>query len=709
MDWGLAKVLARGGVVDDAKAGKEKPPETLIATARSGSDTDLSHAGSVMGTPSYMAPEQARGETERDRRAGRRLRAGLDPLRDPHRFAGLHGPYLGRDPPQGGPGRHGRCPHPARRLRGRGRADRPGQGLPGGRARGPAARRQRRGRTDHGLPGGRAGAGAGGRARAGRGRGAGDRGAAAAQGAARAGGLGAGVHDAGRAEHDVLPPAAGRTGPAAAEQAAATDRVVGQAVTLRDQAKAQPRGHRALAGRRWPPSSRPKSPRRSEAPQPACWPCDARSRPGSTRPGATRPCSIAWSTSARPRPTTRTARPPMPPMPTPSARPGSTWPACRRPRRGRRSRPVRRRWRWRWPAALDDWAAIRRGKRRDAAGAARLGAGRPRRRPRPLAQRACATALDQADKAARLAGLQALARTAKFDELGPISLHLLGTGLNDAGDSPGGRVGAAEGPATPSAGRLGQLRSGDGAGEAARAATRPSASTPPRDRSAPRRPTSWPMPWQKRGDSDEAIAVFRDLKGLRPGNARHLGCLGDALKAKGLSQRGRARCSKPPWPRAARRSGSSPTPRTLAPQPRQRPDEPGQARRGHRRIPRGDPAQARRRRGPHATSATPCRTRASSTRPSPNTATAIRLKPDDATAHTQPRHRPETARASSTRPSPNIREAIRLKPDDASAHNNLGVALTRPGEARRGRSPNSARRSGSSPTTPQPTPTSATP
>ncbi len=64
MDWGLAKVLARGGVVDDAKAGKEKPPETLIATARSGSDVELSHAGSILGTPSYMPPEQARGETD---------------------------------------------------------------------------------------------------------------------------------------------------------------------------------------------------------------------------------------------------------------------------------------------------------------------------------------------------------------------------------------------------------------------------------------------------------------------------------------------------------------------------------------------------------------------------------------------------------------------------------------------------------------------
>ena len=138
MDWGLAKVLDRGGVADEERSQRSQADDaSAIRTAAHRLRRPTSRGPArCWARPAYMAPEQARGELDT-----------LDERADVFGLGSILCEILTGQPAYTGPSgdevyrkaaraRPGRGPGPARRLRRRGRAGRAGQVVPGRRRRG---------------------------------------------------------------------------------------------------------------------------------------------------------------------------------------------------------------------------------------------------------------------------------------------------------------------------------------------------------------------------------------------------------------------------------------------------------------------------------------------------------------------------------------------------------------------------------------------
>jgi serine/threonine-protein kinase len=531
MDWGLAKALKQGGVADEERSQSPPVEVSVIRTVRSGSSLDESQAGSVLGTPAYMAPEQAGGDIEMiDRRAdvfglGSIL---CEILTGQPAYTGRNGNEVLRKAMRGDTAdacaRLATCEADpelvtlARDCLAAEPADRPREAgavsgritayLAGVQEKLRTAERERavaEARTVEERRGRKLQVGL----------------AAAVLALTTVGGLSTTYYLQQKQAH-----------------AAAVARILGEATTLRDQARADPddpaRWHAALAAIRRVEEAlgtgtggdvkvrqqsdalraevRAGSDRAERAHRLLERLIDIRSAKADDPDGSA--TDAAYADAFQQAGIDLAALP--------SAEVGAAIKA---------HAPATR---LALAATLDDWAAVRRSRRGDKAGAKQLSDAARSADPDPW-RRDLRDALDQTDKSARLTALQATARSAQWDALGAVSLDLLGTALDHSGDPA----------AAETVLRAAQRRHpGDvwvnhdlgvvlqHLGRRDEAIRYFIAARSIRPETAHELADVLPT----LGESDEAIAVFHDLIRLRPKNGGHLGCLGILLQSLGRNE-----------------------------------------------------------------------------------------------------------------------------------------------------------------------------
>ena len=688
-----------------------------------------------MGTPSYMAPEQARGEVDAiDERADVFALGSIlcEVLTGPPAFTGRTSAEIQRKAARG------ETAEALARLEACG-ADAelvaPGPRLPGRRAGGPAARRRRRGRAGRRptWPACRSGSGPPSSRRVARAeaRAAEERQPPPAPG--RPGRVAAGRCDRRRPGVDL------RAAPAAGPCRRGSTGCWPRPRLLRDQARAKPddagrweRGPRGRRPDRRGPAARRRG-ARGAAPRGrgraggrrgrrACWPqlVDIRSAQADDPDGSATDAAYAAAFAAAG-------------LDLDARRPAEAGRRlARRPRGGGRG-----------PGGLPRRLGGRPPRR--GTPQARAGGGRWPRPAPPTPTRTATPSARSCWPRTGPSGWSGCGRwpTAPTPGAGPRPACPAGQDPGRRGDADAGVAVLRRGLAAAPGRRLGQLRARPAAGAGAAAAAgrgdpRLHASPAACGRSWPG--TSWPTLLERRGRGAEAEAVFRDLVGRRPDNPPP-GLL--RQPPEGARPRGGGRPGARPGDRRVPRGDPAEARRRRGPrQPRHRPARLGRPGRRDRGVPRGDPAEARRRRGPQQPRHRPAR---SGDLPGAIAAyrEAIRLQARLRRGPQQPRQRPgasgdlrrgdrgvprgdpaagpTTPRPTTTSASPcatratcpgrSPRTARRsgCKPDIAEAHSNLGNALRDSGDLPGGDRGVPRGDPAASPTSPRPTTTSATP